>query len=46
MRAHGVAGSAYPSVSDVAAIAPAIASVTGVGLDSLQFRVAEVACRP
>jgi hypothetical protein len=46
MRAHGVAGSAYPSVSDVAAIAPGIASVTGVGLDSLQFRAAEVACRP
>ncbi len=42
MRAHGVAGSAYPSVSDVAGIA----SVTGVGLDSPQFRAAEVACRP
>ena len=42
MRAHGVAGISYPSASDVAAIAPA----AGIGLASVQFRAAEVACRP
>ncbi len=42
LRAHGVAGISYPSASDVAVIAPA----AGIGLDSVQFRAAEVACRP
>jgi hypothetical protein len=41
MRSHGVAGFSYPSASDVAAIAPA----GGIGLNSLRFSAAEVACR-
>jgi hypothetical protein len=41
MRSHGVAGFSYPSASDVAAIAPA----SEVGLNSLGFSAAEVACR-
>ncbi|MGH3290727.1 MAG: hypothetical protein ACRDP7_02860, partial [Trebonia sp.] len=40
MRAHGVAGFSYPTAGDVAAIAPAI----GLGLNSVQFSAAEVAC--
>jgi hypothetical protein len=41
MRSHGVGGFSYPSASDVAAIAPA----SEVGLNSLGFSAAEVACR-
>ena len=41
MRSHGVAGFSYPSASDVAVIAPA----GGIGLNSLRFSAAEVACR-
>jgi hypothetical protein len=40
MRSHGLAGFSYPSASDVAAIAPAV----GIGLNSVQFSAAEVAC--
>ena len=41
MRSHGLAGFSYPSASDVAAIAPPV----GIGLNSVQFSAAEVACR-
>ena len=41
MRSHGVAGFSYPSASDVAAIAPA----GGIGLNSVRFSAAAVACR-
>lgn len=40
MRSHGLASFSYPSASDVAAIAPAV----GIGLNSVQFSAAEVAC--
>ena len=40
MRSHGETGVSYPSASDVAAIAPAV----GIGLNSVQFSAAEVAC--
>jgi hypothetical protein len=41
MRSHGVAGFSYPSASDVTAIAPAV----GIGLSSVQFSAAQVACQ-
>jgi hypothetical protein len=42
MRSHGVEGFWNPSASNVAVIAPAV----GIGLNSLQFRAAVVACQP
>jgi hypothetical protein len=41
IRSHGLAGFSYPSASDVAAIAPAV----GIGLNSVRFSAAEVACQ-
>jgi hypothetical protein len=41
MRSHGVTGFSYPSAGGVSAIAPA----GGIGLNSLRFSAAEVACR-
>jgi hypothetical protein len=40
LRAHGVAGLAYPPAGDLAAIAPAV----GLGLNSVQFSAAVAAC--